>query len=128
MDFRKICFRVYPIMVLISALYAAVIFSRIPEYRVDPPYILSWFVGLWWATDLIPILFLLAASLALTAIGNVIFNGGEILAEFVRTQPDKYRIRSLSITLVFGIIGIYAAAYGLVGLVRFVWCVSQLVS
>ena len=112
-------------MVLISALYAAVIFTRIPEYRVDPPYILSWYVGLWWSSGPVPILFLLLASIALLAIGTIIFNGGEILANFVRTQPDKYRIRSLSITLVFGIIGIYAASYGLVGLVRCVWCVFR---
>ena len=125
MDLKKIVFHVYPVMVLISALYAAVIFTRIPEYRVDPPYILSWYVGLWWSSGPVPILFLLLASIALLAIGTIIFNGGEILANFVRTQPDKYRIRSLSITLVFGIIGIYAASYGLVGLVRCVWCVFR---
>ena len=114
-------------MVLISVLYAAVILTRIPEYKVYPPYILSWYVELWWSTGFVPILFMLITSLALMAVGTIIFNGGEILANFVRTQPDKYRIRSLSITLVFGIIGIYAASYGLVGLVRFVWCVSNVI-
>ena len=127
MEFKKISFRIYPVMVLISVLYAAVILTRIPEYKVYPPYILSWYVELWWSTGFVPILFMLITSLALMAVGTIIFNGGEILANFVRTQPDKYRIRSLSITLVFGIIGIYAASYGLVGLVRFVWCVSNVI-
>jgi|GEM_PF-6495214 len=127
MKLEKIGFRLYPIMVLISVLYAAVILTRIPEYKVYPPYILSWYVELWWSTTLVPTLFLLITSLALMAVGTAIFNGGEILANYVRTQPDKYRIRSLSITLVFGIIGIYAASYGLVGFVRVFWCVSNLI-
>ena len=127
MDLKKVVFHVYPVMVLISVLYAAVILTRIPEYKVYPPYILSWYVELWWSTGFVPNLFMLITSLALMAVGTIIFNGGEILANFVRTQPDKYRIRSLSITLIFGIIGIYAASYGLVGLVRFFWCVSNLI-
>jgi hypothetical protein len=126
MDYKKILFHIYPIMVTISMLYAAVIFTRIPEYHVDPPYIFSWYVDLWWAASPVPLLFLLITSLVLIAVGTVIFNSGEVLAYFIRTQPDRFRIRSLMITLVFGIIGIYSASYGLVGLVRFVWCVYKL--
>lgn len=122
----KIRTYIYPVLIAFCFFYAALILVQISRYAADPPYLLTWFVKLWWATTGTQVLLLLVSSLFLMALGVGVIRFGLWATDFIFTQPDKYRLRSLSVTLLFGIIGIYATSYGLVGFIRVFWCISTL--